>query len=61
MGENDLGAILDVTPEHARAEWYFVDTLTEPRHAETFAKAWQTLRGRNSLREALPLDEGAGF
>ncbi len=54
-------AILDVTPEHARAEWYFVETLTERRRAESFAKAWQTLRGRNSLREARELEEGAGF
>jgi alkaline phosphatase D len=54
-------AILDVTPEHARAEWYFVETVTEPRRAESFAKAWQTVRGRNSLREARALEEGAGF
>lgn len=54
-------AILDVTPEHARAEWYFVDTVTEQRRAEHLAKAWQTRRGRNSLREAHVLEEGAGF
>jgi alkaline phosphatase D len=54
-------AILDVTPEHARAEWYFVDTVTERHRDEYFAKAWQTMRGRNALREARPLAEGAGF
>jgi alkaline phosphatase D len=54
-------AILDVTPEHARAEWYFVDTVQERRRSERFAKAWQTKRGRNALREAVAREAGAGF
>lgn len=42
-------ALLDLDRERAQCEWYFVDTVAERQHHESFARAFRTLRGRNHL------------
>ena len=54
-------AVLDLTHQAARAEWYFVDSVRERRRSEELGAAWQTRSGRNSLREVHPVEGGAGF
>jgi alkaline phosphatase D len=44
--------LLDVTPERARAEWYFVRTVSEQVATEDLAAVFETLAGENRLRRA---------
>lgn len=44
--------VLDVTPDAAQSDWYFVDTVLEPTDAESLAASWKTTTGTNRLVEA---------
>lgn len=44
--------ILNLTPEKAQADWYFVDSTTIRRKGEKFYKGFQTLIGTNTLQQA---------
>jgi alkaline phosphatase D len=44
--------LVDVTPERALAEWWYVDTVASVTHIETFAVAFQTRLGSNRLQPA---------
>jgi alkaline phosphatase D len=41
--------LLDLTPERAQAEWYFVTSLSERLASEEFAAAFKTTHGANRL------------
>ena len=41
--------LLDLAPERAQAEWWFVETVTERRLDERFARAFRTRAGRSHL------------
>ena len=41
--------LLDLDRERAQAEWWHVDTVSERRRAERFAKGFRTRRGRSHL------------
>ncbi len=41
--------LLDLTPERAQAEWFFVTTVNEPLAEEQFSVAFKTLSGKNRL------------
>ena len=41
--------LLDLAPERAQAEWWFVETVTERRADERFARALRTRAGRSHL------------
>jgi alkaline phosphatase D len=45
-------ALLDVDRERVQCEWYHLDTLTERKPGEHFARAFLTRRGRNHLEPA---------
>jgi alkaline phosphatase D len=42
--------LLDVTPQRAVAEWWYVDTVASPSNIETFAVAFETVAGSNRLQ-----------
>jgi hypothetical protein len=44
--------LLDVDRERAQCEWYHLDTVTERKPGEHFARAFLTRRGRNHLEPA---------
>ena len=44
--------ILDLTPEKAQADWYFVDDILVPVEGESFASGWYTESGENHLKMA---------
>ncbi|MGQ0432482.1 MAG: alkaline phosphatase D family protein [Microthrixaceae bacterium] len=44
--------ILDLTPEQAQADWYFVDTVLSPSNAEHHAASWRAVTGDNHLTSA---------
>jgi alkaline phosphatase D len=44
--------ILELTPERARGDWYFVRTVTEPSAAETLAQSLACARGSARLTPA---------
>ena len=44
--------ILDVTPERAQADWYFVETITERSNAQRFVAGYSTRSGDNALTKA---------
>ena len=41
--------VLDVTPERAQADWFFIPTVTEHSTAETFGGGWLTEAGTSHL------------
>jgi len=41
--------LVDLTPERARGEWWFVDTVLEPSRGETLGAAWEVRRGKARL------------
>ncbi len=41
--------LLDVTPQRAVGEWWFVDTAASPSNIETFAVAFETQHNSNRL------------
>ena len=41
--------LLDVTPQRAVAEWWYVDTAASPSNLETFAAAFEVQHGTNRL------------
>jgi alkaline phosphatase D len=45
--------LLDVTPERAVAEWWYVDTVASPSNIETFAIAFETRHGENRLQPSV--------
>ena len=44
--------ILDITPERAQADWYFVSTVTTRSDEQRFIRGFYTSAGSNHLREA---------
>jgi alkaline phosphatase D len=44
--------ILDITPEKAQADWFFVDDVLKPTNGETFDAGFYTQAGRNHLQKA---------
>jgi alkaline phosphatase D len=46
--------VVDVTPERAVCEWWFVDTVDKPSHVETFGKAFQVAYNSDRLAPAQP-------
>jgi alkaline phosphatase D len=44
--------ILDITPETAQADWYFVDSVTEVSDNESWFEGWLTNDGDNHLTQA---------
>lgn len=44
--------VLDLTPERAQADWYFVDTVLAPSDAERHAASWKSDSGANHLSRA---------
>jgi len=44
--------LLDVTPDRAQADWYFVDTVTEVSENESFHQVWFAEAGANHLTQA---------
>ena len=44
--------ILDITPEKAQADWFFVDDVLRPTNGETFDAGFYTRAGRNHLQKA---------
>jgi alkaline phosphatase D len=44
--------VLDVDPERAQCDWYFVDTVQERRAGERLGRSYRTRRGRNHLEPA---------
>ncbi len=52
-------AILDVTPEHAQADWYFNPTVLEPTSASTHAASWKAEAGTNRLTASTEAAAGA--
>jgi alkaline phosphatase D len=42
-------ALLDLDRERAQAEWYFVESIEEPRSAEVFGRAFRTRHGESRL------------
>ncbi|MDP1902479.1 MAG: hypothetical protein Q8K96_18820 [Rubrivivax sp.] len=46
--------LLDVTPQRAVAEWWFVDTVLSPSNNETMAAAFETQAGIIRLQPAAP-------
>ncbi len=44
--------ILDLTPEKAQADWYFVETILKPNSPEKFDAGYYTLDGQNRLQKA---------
>lgn len=52
--------VLDVTPERAQSDWFFVDTLSEPSDSESFGAAYAVRAGENHVVSAEgPALEGA--
>lgn len=44
--------LLDVTPQRAVCEWWYVDTVSSPSTVESFATAFQVEQGANRLQPA---------
>ena len=44
--------ILDLTPERAQADWYFVDTVLAPSSGQRHGASWQSFAGDNHLTAA---------
>lgn len=44
--------VLDVTPERAQADWFFVETMERPCSGEHWWASWFTRNGRNRLERA---------
>lgn len=44
--------ILDLKPDSAQANWYFVQTILEPNPTEFYAQGWYTKDGENHLNKA---------
>ena len=44
--------ILDVTPERAQADWYFIETIAERSNAQRFVAGYFTRSGANALTKA---------
>lgn len=44
--------VLDITPEHCKADWFHLDTVSEPSNGETFARAYYTGNGSNHVVRA---------
>ncbi len=44
--------VVDVTPQRAVGEWYYVDTVASPSNIETFAVAFEVQQGTNRLAPA---------
>jgi len=51
-GEQHGYILLDITAERCQGEWWYVDSITEPEAAESFAQALYTLSGESRLRSA---------
>ncbi len=45
--------LLDITPQRAVAEWWYVDTVASPSNIETFAVAFETAHGSNGLQPSV--------
>jgi alkaline phosphatase D len=50
--------VLDLTPERAQADWYYVDTVLQPSNVERHGASWQTFDGANHLSSASQPAEG---
>lgn len=50
--------LLDLTPERAQGEWWYVSTFTEPGGSESFGAGYRTSAGSNHL-EITPVTEPA--
>ncbi|MGH9085882.1 MAG: alkaline phosphatase D family protein [Acidimicrobiales bacterium] len=44
--------VLDLTPERAQADWFYVDTVLEPSNVERHGGSWMAATGANRLRPA---------
>ncbi len=44
--------ILDLTPERAQADWYFVNSILKPDNGEKFDAGFFTVSGQNHLQQA---------
>lgn len=44
--------VLDVTPERAQADWFFVETIEHPSNRERWWASWFTRDGHNRLEKA---------
>ena len=44
--------ILDITPERAQADWFFVETIAERSNRERFVRGFYSRDGDNHLTEA---------
>jgi alkaline phosphatase D len=44
--------VLDITPDRAQADWFFVDTVTEVSDTESFHAGWFAPAGANHLTQA---------
>jgi alkaline phosphatase D len=44
--------ILDLTETQAQADWFFVQTILEPKKEEGFQEGWFTLNNQNRLKKA---------
>lgn len=42
--------VLDITPEHCQADWFHLDTVSEPSNQEWFAMGWFTGNGDNHVQ-----------
>ncbi|SFM00275.1 alkaline phosphatase D family protein [Marinobacter zhejiangensis] len=42
--------VLDITPEHCKADWFHLETVSEPSNQETFARAYATTDGANRVK-----------
>ncbi|MBI3262553.1 MAG: alkaline phosphatase D family protein [Acidobacteria bacterium] len=54
-GEHRGYFILDVTPQHAQADWFFVDTVSERTNTERLARSLLVEAGSGRLSDARPL------
>ena len=44
--------ILDITPEHAQADWFFTEDILTRNEDEVFGEAWFTASGENRLQQS---------
>ena len=44
--------ILDITPEHAQADWFFTEDIFTRNNDEVFGQAWFTRNGQNYLQQS---------
>lgn len=44
--------VLDLSPEKAQADWYFVEDILKKSNEESFAEGWFTRKGENRLQKA---------